>query len=585
MTRSIVDVFVGVPGGDDAPVFYFPEPILCYSGNFDSGNIWVQYQDNTGAGFTSKLDLSAVSHLIDNPWDNGGLPSLVDASNNCLRITTSPTRIYRLINTTSPPPDYISVAEKLHSLALDSSGNLWARQTNAFSGDTQTGRVLKITSINYSAHTCTETAATGSAFWEFLRDAGRISGRVYGVTFTFVSGTSGTIQGIGYVNTGTGAITNVISTFYATSNDYANANAYPPVVGQDGNIYVAYPADGANAALKKYSADGTLLGSLAMPVAAAQTLKVFLYDDTGKVWCIGQEGSSFDTFGDWQVVNAATMALDSTVPSIGYSHIIGEYASGNPIFYGYDTSPDHLGIGNQLGKIGILGPVSAGGGSDMRVVLAKPRRRRSRSSTRLGKPYGGFIGPIGPSSPTVPRALLALHLNKKWFFASQGDNLTLVAGGFQGGTPALFGTDGTNFWRLFSDPNIEIRTRIQTALWPMKKPTSMKEAQKAGVEITTMAVPTSVTLTLDSDFGSIPATFFASNGLVWLNQVGNPIPWVNNVGTIIQWAASGLLIFQGDAEFKGRYLGYTMTSTSPGFAVNGFLNGYQLSTPWATKAQ
>ena len=182
------------------------------------------------------------------------------------------------------------------------------------------------------------------------------------------------------------------------------------------------------------------------------------------------------------------------------------------------------------------------------------------------------------------RPLLAIFFNKKWFFASQGSALSIVTGGFQNGTPGLFGTDGSNIWKLFSDTSSNIATTIQTALWPMKSPTRMKEPQKAGVEITTAAVTTAVSLSLNSDFGVVPIALSSTNLGQWVNNAGTLGNWVNNAAVQGQWVASGFQIYQGDASFKGRYLGYTMTATAPGFAVNGFLMQYQISTPWATKA-
>lgn len=186
--------------------------------------------------------------------------------------------------------------------------------------------------------------------------------------------------------------------------------------------------------------------------------------------------------------------------------------------------------------------------------------------------------------PAGARPLLAIFFNKKWFFCSQGAGLTIVAGGFQAGTPAIFGTDGTNIWKLFSDTTSNISTTIQTALWPLKYPTRMKEGLKAGVEITTAAVTTAVTLTLDSDFGVIPLTLSTTNIGQWINAAGTLGNWVNAAATQGGWITAGFQIYQGDAEFKGRYLGYTMTATAPGYVLNGFLNQHQVSTPWATRA-
>ena len=186
--------------------------------------------------------------------------------------------------------------------------------------------------------------------------------------------------------------------------------------------------------------------------------------------------------------------------------------------------------------------------------------------------------------PAGARPLLAIFFGKKWFFASQGSGITLISDGFQSATPALFGTDGTNIWKLFSDTTSNISTKIITPLWPLKAPTRMKESQKAGVEITTTAITTAVTLNLDSDFGSIPVNLASTNTGQWINGANVLGNWINGAAVQGQWITSGFVIYQGASEMKGRYLGYTMTATAPGYAINGFLMQYQMSTPWATKA-
>lgn len=182
------------------------------------------------------------------------------------------------------------------------------------------------------------------------------------------------------------------------------------------------------------------------------------------------------------------------------------------------------------------------------------------------------------------RPLLAIYFNKKWFVASQGPNLSIIGSGFQSGTPSLFGTDGQNIYQLFSDAVSSINTTVQTPLWHMKAPTRMKEAQKSGVELTTSVGTATVTMTLDSDFGSIPITFSGSSVGQWVNAAGTLGNWANAAMVEGEWVATGFEIFQGDSEAKGRYLGYTLTSTTPAYALNGFLMQYQISTPWATKA-
>ena len=143
------------------------------------------------------------------------------------------------------------------------------------------------------------------------------------------------------------------------------------------------------------------------------------------------------------------------------------------------------------------------------------------------------------------RPLIAIFFNKKWFVASQGASLTLIRGGFQNGTPAIFGTDGTNIFQLFSDAVSNINTTVQTALWNMKAPTRMKEALKAGVELTTGVSAASVNLTLDSDFGSIPANLTGSNMMTWVNGTGALVSWVNGSSQPVDVGHKRIRYFSG----------------------------------------
>lgn len=177
------------------------------------------------------------------------------------------------------------------------------------------------------------------------------------------------------------------------------------------------------------------------------------------------------------------------------------------------------------------------------------------------------------------RPLLAVLFNKKWFFASQGSGITLVVGGFQSGVPAIFGTDGTNVYKLFSDSTTAIATTIKTALWPMGAPTTIKNMLKSGVEVTsTMAVD--LTVTFDTEQSSIAALLTGQNTGEWINTAGTLGQWQNTALTLGDWVAAGFQFYAGDAEQFGRYLGYTITSNSPAYKLLGVMTQYEMGADW-----
>lgn len=179
-----------------------------------------------------------------------------------------------------------------------------------------------------------------------------------------------------------------------------------------------------------------------------------------------------------------------------------------------------------------------------------------------------------------PRKLLALFFNKKWFFASQGSALTLIAGGFQSGVPAVFGTDGTNIYNLFSDSTSNINTIVQTALWPMKSPTTIKYVMKGGIEVTSTIPQVTVTGTIDTEHLSLPLPFGVTNTVEWINDSGMVIGWTNNAGSEVDWITSGFQFFASDVEQVGRYYGFTLNSASPAFTYNGIMSQYEPGPDW-----
>lgn len=177
------------------------------------------------------------------------------------------------------------------------------------------------------------------------------------------------------------------------------------------------------------------------------------------------------------------------------------------------------------------------------------------------------------------RPLLAILFNKKWFFASQGSAITLIAAGFQTGVPAMFGTDGQKIYKLFSDATSSIATTIQTALWPMGAPTSIKNLLKSGVEVTsTQSV--SLTVTLDTEQSSIAAVLTGQNSGQWVNTIGTLGQWQNTALTLGDWIAAGFQFYAGNAEQYGRYLGYTITSNSPAYKMLGIMTQYEMGADW-----
>jgi hypothetical protein len=96
-----------------------------------------------------------------------------------------------------------------------------------------------------------------------------------------------------------------------------------------------------------------------------------------------------------------------------------------------------------------------------------------------------------------------------------------------------------------------------------------KQALKFGIEAT-VANAATMTVTVDSESGSSPP-YTLSNSVIWVNNAGATISWVNNSNAVVAWTTlNGYYLYKTDAQQYGKYLGLTVSSTSPSFTINTF---------------
>ena len=164
------------------------------------------------------------------------------------------------------------------------------------------------------------------------------------------------------------------------------------------------------------------------------------------------------------------------------------------------------------------------------------------------------------------RPIQLVFFDKKWFVTSQGTlNRTLPV------TTAkklyLYGTGGTNLLSLYTDATSNVSTMITSALWPMQDTIRTKQALKFALEATANLAAT-FNVTVDSETNTSPV-YVLSNVIYWKNNSGVTISWTNNSSSTIQWTGgSGYQLYKSDAQQYGKYLGLTITSTSPSFTLN-----------------
>jgi hypothetical protein len=179
------------------------------------------------------------------------------------------------------------------------------------------------------------------------------------------------------------------------------------------------------------------------------------------------------------------------------------------------------------------------------------------------------------NDPTASaRQIQAVFFDKKWFLTSQS-SLTYITSVPLTNNISMYGTNGTNLVKLYSDSTSNISSMLQTALWPLTDIIRDKQALKFGVEAT-LSSGLLLNVTVDSQ-SNVSPTYNLTNLVTWYNVLGSTIPWVNNFSTTIGWwGGSGYALYKSDAQQYGKYLGLTCTSNSAAFTYNTFEMEYEL---------
>lgn len=166
------------------------------------------------------------------------------------------------------------------------------------------------------------------------------------------------------------------------------------------------------------------------------------------------------------------------------------------------------------------------------------------------------------------RPLVAIFFNDKWFVSTQGASLKSIVAATVNGVPLLFGTDGTSLFQLFSSTTAAISTKIQTKLFDFGDSIVDKQSLKFGIETVNPSSTVSFSVTIDNEFGTVPLTLSGSNTVTWVNNTGATVTWVNNAAATVTWISAGFTRQMQDASIHGgKYLGATLTSTTPGYQL------------------
>lgn len=186
------------------------------------------------------------------------------------------------------------------------------------------------------------------------------------------------------------------------------------------------------------------------------------------------------------------------------------------------------------------------------------------------------------------RPLLTLFFGGKWFLASQGNDITLIASSEKNGIAALFGTDGQNFYQLFARPDYPVPWTIQGKLWDMEQLWKDKAVTKFGFEMNAIDSDGQVNILLEALISQGPSQFYSAtpyivdvSGVVtWINDDDEVVEWENDDLDTVEWLGEGYFLDMEDGDIYGNYVGFTMSSDNVRGNLYSFLLEYTFRESW-----
>jgi hypothetical protein len=181
--------------------------------------------------------------------------------------------------------------------------------------------------------------------------------------------------------------------------------------------------------------------------------------------------------------------------------------------------------------------------------------------------YNGSQGTQGAG-----QYIQAVFFDKKWFFSYQGATTYIVSTPLNGSS-TIYSTTGSDLQKMYQSSTGAIQSKVQTALFSMGNVIRDKQALKWGVEaILGSSVGSNLTIVTDSESASSPSSTVTNfNTVGWINSYGVSVSWQNSTPVIVTWGnlITGYYLYKSDAQMWGKYIGLTITSSSPNYILSG----------------
>ena len=139
-----------------------------------------------------------------------------------------------------------------------------------------------------------------------------------------------------------------------------------------------------------------------------------------------------------------------------------------------------------------------------------------------------------------------------------------------------WGTDGANVFQCFTTPTATLAKKLQSKLWGGRYGfVTLKQALRFYSEMQALNnTSLAITLTLDSDSGSVTETINLGGLITFINNSGGALQFQNNSFQNLFFQTQATIAVN-NVDGSGYILGYTVTSMSPDFVIERTALGYK----------
>lgn len=258
--------------------------------------------------------------------------------------------------------------------------------------------------------------------------------------------------------------------------------------------------------------------------------------------------------GDGAILMAAnTQLLSGNVPYFTVMNV--DQVDGVLNYTGAEPYGDSLIFANAHGVKALYGMTKEDMSNDMDIWLSNVDYTKT-VSLGVGTIYNQTVMAVLAYYTPTASWYLACVFKKKWFLVNMG-TLSLLTWVTLNGAPALFATDGTNIYEMFSGTTTAVSFKAVTQFMDAGDPTSYKSLNKVGIEINipnSSISGSSISFTADTEKGSDSSqSFTIANGYNWLRT---------------------------NSQQYGQYIGLTITGALAGSTIEGIMAQYGISATW-----